>query len=334
MKLSNNYNLSLFSNKNLTSFKKESLNKSFVKKMLPKTMYVLLPLSILCTMCSKTENRVTEKTSFNNSNVEYFNVKESTKEAVQNSLENLKSKAKTIDFLDEVNIDVTKNFKNLDTKEAFRCALKERPNSESTGGISFYSDKNIARKICLQEDAHKQSRIHKEAQASAIKSTLMHEIGHQFDDFYGHNHESTIAKNWNEVQVKRAQEDSLSVYSNPTDVKDFQVKLDYIRQNGLSDKKEFKEAYYKDLQKIHEIQTSGNGKLAEKLFYFVPRVESLNEITLERVDGLDARRSETYAELFSYAVGEDNGDKEAFLSNFSNSYKIVKRDIEKYLGIK
>ena len=60
----------------------------------------------------------------------------------------------------------------------------------------------------------------------------------------------------------------------------------------------------------------------------------MNEITLERVDGLDARRSETYAELFSYAVGEDNGDKEAFLSNFSNSYKIVKRDIEKYLGIK
>ena len=38
-----------------------------------------------------------------------------------------------------------------------------------------------------------------------------------------------------------------------------------------------------------------------------------------------------YANLFSYAVGENDGDKDEFLDNFKNSYTIVRSDIEKYL---
>ena len=227
----------------------------------------------------------------------------------------------------------TKKFKNLDSNDAFRCALKERENSKYTGGISFYSDSAVPRKICIQESAHKENMDGKEAQATLIKSTLMHEIGHQFDEFYGHDSETPIAKKWNSVQVRRVQEDSLSVYTSPKE-KDLEAKIEYVRQNGLSDRKEFKEAYYKDLLNIYDVRESGNGILTKKLSYFVPNFEKIESITLEKIDLLDARRSETYAELFSLAVGEDNGDRETFLNNFSNSYNVVKRDLEKYIGLK
>lgn len=335
MKISNINNFYQYSPKSSNTFKTlKGLNtNSSLKKAFPKAMYVLLPLSILCTMCTKTENRVSGKTDFNNSQIEYFNVKKTTKDAIESSLNKFAKDAKTINFLDAVDIDITKKFKNLDSNDAFRCALKERENSKYTGGISFYSDSAVPRKICIQENAHDEKPNGKDTQATLIKSTLMHEIGHQFDEFYGHNSKSIVAKKWNSVQARKAQEDSLSVYTSPKE-KDLEAKIEYVRQNGLSDRKEFKEAYYKDLLNIYDVRKSGNGILTKKLSYFVPNFEKIESITLEKIDLLDARRSETYAELFSLAVGEDNGDKDAFLSNFSNSYKIVKKDIEKYLGIK
>ena len=45
------------------------------------------------------------------------------------------------------------------------------------------------------------------------------------------------------------------------------------------------------------------------------------ETTEEIVETKDALRSEVYANLFSYGIGENNGDKDAFISNFANSWE-------------
>ena len=70
----------------------------------------------------------------------------------------------------------------------------------------------------------------------------------------------------------------------------------------------------------------------ENLNYFLSGINLEEKITDDVVNLQDASRAEVYANLFAYATGENNGDKEAFLNNFQNSYKVVKKDIKNFLG--
>ena len=66
---------------------------------------------------------------------------------------------------------------------------------------------------------------------------------------------------------------------------------------------------------------------------FVEGIDLSKPITYEVVDAAELARTEVYANLFSYAIGENDGDKSRFVENFKNAYKVVKKDIKEHLHI-
>lgn len=308
------------------------------KRVLPKLLAVLLPLSILkCT--SNVDVRTSGVTDTENYKIEYFDVNQSTRDVVDNSLKDFKEQATNTDFLDGMVIDITKKYENLDDKDSFRRHLKNQKNVECVHGTSFYSDSAIPNRICLQEAAHNDDKFlnfirnFEFSSLESIDFTLMHELGHQFDKFYGHDHNANFAVERDNMLSKSANQDSLSVYNMPKDKNDLKIEYEYIDNSGLSDKTKFKEAFLKDLQNIAEIKKQDNGKLAYNIDYFIAGINFDKEITEKLVYIHDGSRAEVYANLFSYAVGKDDGDKEVFTQNFKNCYEVVKQDVLEKIGI-
>ena len=165
------------------------------------------------------------------------------------------------------------------------------------------------------------------------RQALMHEIGHQFDEYFGHDHNEKFAQKFDSVLYQK----EINPYENPYGYK-FSSKKEkdivefYHANNSLSDKNKFKEAYYKDLINIVKIKKANPDSLPLDLDYYTSGIVLNSEITPSDVDESNLGRCETYANLFSYALGENDGDKQDFINAFSNSYKIVIEDIEKYLG--
>lgn len=303
---------------------KNSVTKNICKKVLIPSMFaMMIPLGLL-----QYSNRISEKTNLNGQKIEYFQVKHNTKEAIEEALLDFRAKAQNTEFLDGINIDVTQNYSKLDEKNSFRRSLKSEEHTSNICGTNFYSDSAIPKYICIQEDVH---RIY-ESPKNSIKFTLMHELGHQFDKFYGHDHNADFAIAYDKMLARNAALDSSLVYTRPSTLEDMTILYEYGCKNGLSDKSEFKNAFKKDLQNIAEIKQAGNKTLAKNLNYFLSGIKLEEKITDDVVNFHDASRAEVYANLFSYATGENNGDKEAFLNNFQNSYKVVKKDIKNFLG--
>ena len=65
--------------------------------------------------------------------------------------------------------------------------------------------------------------------------------------------------------------------------------------------------------------------------YYSKGIDFTMDITPEMVDGADRAREEVYANLFSYAMGENDGEKHDFLATFPNSYEVVKDDIKHFI---
>lgn len=330
-----NYNTPQFKGNNCTKIVKHPT----AKKYLPKLLAVLLPLSLLQCM-SNVDSRTSGKTEHENYTIEYFDIKTGTKDAIEKSLEDFEKNATNTDFLDDMTIDITKRYENLNNNDAYRRFLKQQHNVENVHGSSFYSDNAIPKRVCIQEAAHNDDKIRNLLQNfefSSIESidfTLMHELGHHFDKYYGHNHNAKFVQKREAMLSKYANQDSLSVYKMPKEKDDLITEITYSDNSGLSDKADFKDAFLKDLQNIAEIKNTGKGKLAQNIDYFIAGINFKEEINEKTVFIHDGSRAEVYANLFSYAVGKDDGDKETFIENFKNSYEIVKKDVAEYIGIK
>ena len=119
----------------------------------------------------------------------------------------------------------------------------------------------------------------------------------------------------------------------PKDKDDLITEITYSDNSGLSDKPDFKQAFLKDLQNIAKIKKEGKGKLASNISYFIKGINFNKKIDEKAVSIYGASRAEVYANLFSYAVGKDDGEKDVFTENFKNSYKIVKRDVSEKIGM-
>ena len=302
-----------------------------VKKILPKLLAVLLPLSIL-KCASNIESRVDGNFQGENYRVEFFDVKSGTKNHIVSSLKDFEEKATNIDFLDGTTIDITNEHEDLDNGDAFRRYLKQQGYAPTVHGSSFYSDGVISKKICVQEAAHDDNKINGSSLES-IDFTLMHELGHQFDKYYGHDRNADFVKERETMLARYAGQDSLSIYKLPTNEKDLETEINYLQNSGMSDKTNFQDAFLKDLKDIAEIKKQGTGKLARNIDYFIKKVNFNKEINEKVVSNLDGTRSEVYANLFSYAVGKNDGDKETFTQNFKYSYEVVKKDVSEKIGI-
>ena len=310
--------------------------KSPLRKAIP---YVAAGM-LLCGGIKSCSNETFSGTEdHDNIKVEYFNVKKETKDSVMYPLYYLKSKLSADNkFLDNIEIDIADDYKNLDDINSFREYIKNNGDAKNDKGCSFYSDNNLSRRIALQESAHNTDKVlnfvrnGRLSALPAMRQSLMHEIGHQFDNYFGHDHDAKFATTWDSIMLAREKDPYLDPYSYPVSCDDKKAQKKYIWNSGLSDRNVFYEAFKKDLETVKKIKDKDPSRLPRNIDYYIALIDFSKELTYKDIENAEHARSEVYANLFSYATGQDDGDKEKFITCFSNSYKVVKNDIIKYLG--
>ena len=291
-----------------------------------------------------TGNKISDNDNIDGMKIEYLNVKKETRDFIATPLITLKSKLnKDNDFLKDVKISIAGTYKDLNDDHSFKTYLKEQEYTDLDKGINFYSDNNLQKIIIVQADPHDNFGDKALSETAglgysdlpSLKHTLMHEVGHQFDEYFGHDHNAKFARDWDKVLEKKEHDSHRNpyTYENETPAEE-EIGVEYKWNSGLSDKPEFQEAILKDLKHVAKLKKQNSKHLACNVDYYTQSIDFTKPITNYEVDLADVARSEVYANLFAYAIGENDGDKEDFVENFKNSYKIVQRDIQKYLNIK
>lgn len=314
--------------------------KNLCKKVSPYILSGLMLLGIKSCPSGENVTRCSGEENFNNIKVEYFDVKQDTKDSIMVPIKKLKSKLTSEnDFLDGLNIDITKKFSSLNDSNSFRIYAKNRTQG-ATKGLSFYSDKKLPRRIIIQEKVHALDKFRnykvtgEYTAVPALRQSLMHEVGHQFDNYFGHDHNSYYAQKWDSIMYAQELDKNSSPYKFETKTtKDKDIDIKYNKNSSLSDKKIFKEAILKDIKNIQALKNANSKDLPKNLSYYIQNLNLSKEITIKDIEKADLTCAEVYANLFSYAIGEDEGDRKQFIKCFRNSYGIVKNNISKYLNI-
>ena len=287
--------------------------------------------------------RSTGKDTSKDYNVEYYNVKKDTKNEVVTRFERFRSDLpEGSNFLNGVTLIITDKNSSLEDDYSFKTFLKNSDNMKYAGGVSFYSDKNMPCIITIQEypntfhdDFYILSKTGEQSINPLLRHALLHEIGHQFDEYFGHNHDEKYARSFDSLMYIKEQDpnDNPYVYG-PKNEKEKNIIENYCQKNGLSDTDEFKKAILKDFQYVSKIKRTAPGYLPINIDYYTQGLDLSMGVSQDDVERADIARSEVYANLFSYACGENDGDKTEFLNTFKNSYNIVVNDIKTYLGAK
>ena len=254
--------------------------------------------------------------------VEYSNVRPITRDSVMKPVYDMKQRlTPENDFLGGTKFDIAESFAEIKANDGFKKHLRERKSRKSLKGTSFYSDGNLQRRIALQEIAHKNSY-------PEMRQTLMHEVGHQFDNWFGHDHNAEYAQKWDSlICLKDTPYEFLTLTEH-----DKNLDIEYNYNNSLSDKPKFQKALLKDLQNIGRMKRRHEA-MPQNMDYYIGKFDLYN-FTPEDIDGENAARAEIYAQLFSYATGQNDGEKEIFVKCFLNCFDVVNEDIERILKIK
>jgi len=265
--------------------------------------------------------------SFNDINVEYSHVDRITKDSVMKPVYDLSLHLKKDnDFLRGIRFDIADKFSEIEPDNPFQRYLKEFKTENDIKGVSFYSDSKLPKQVAIQEISHLD--LNRKVDYMAMRQTLMHEIGHHFDNFFGHNHSADYAQKWDSLMYSKE-----CPYNFATDTKyDKELDREFNYNNSLSDKKEFQHALIKDLKHIGRLLRRYD-TMPKNLDYYIDGFDFYREATANDVNLNNSARAEIYANLFSYAMGEDDGDRELFIRCFENCYNIVKGDIQTFLQI-
>lgn len=252
----------------------------------------------------------------------------STKKSVKKALQTAVNKFEPQVFRG-VSVHVASDFSNLPTKgSAMNNYLREHESDFwATGGVS--TDNSFEREIFIQEShfskKFKPINLFTKFSFSAdeeIEQYTMHELGHIFD-FYGGNPE---LKEKHDQLIRKYYDKQFETFEALPEEEKFMI--EYMKDNGFSDKKDFKKAIEKDLSQL-ELTSSITNNYGYLLGEFYNR--GLDIIpNSEDVENADASRMEIFAQLFSYAMGTDDGNKEKFIKMFPNAYKIVNQYIKQH----
>ena len=279
-----------------------------------------------------------DKDNINGINVEYFNVKPETKESITQCCEEFTSNLnENNNFLKGTNLIITDKPSSLDNNndDFFKKFVKENYTMNSINGLSFYSDSRLPRSIIIGESTHinDMKYLGKSSYTPLLRHSLMHEVGHQFSEYFGHNHNDKFALELDSLlEVKNTDPCENPCWYNFNDEVELEIAKKYAQNNELADKEAFKKALLKDYKNLARIITDEPENLPLNIDYYTNGIDFSWEITLQDVEDAYMARSEVYANLFSYAVGEDNSDKTNFINAFPNSFEVVKKDIKTYLG--
>lgn len=253
-------------------------------------------------------------------------VDDSTKKSVKKSLRTAMEKIEP-SFFNNLTLHVTSDFSNLDSHNNFSKYLKSNEGDLSNVKGVTASEEISQREIYIQESAFKFDKLLNIFSSQPFRAdkkielTTMHELGHQFDTYYGTDNE--LKQEIDALQKKYKY--TFDEVSLTKDEEKFYKK--YKDNNGYSDKNDFKTAVLKDLQKINpkKLDLDDGYFLAE----FFDRGLDIKP-NKDDVQKADYTRGEVFAQLFAYAMGTDDGKKDKYLQLFPNTYKVVKNYIEKH----
>lgn len=167
-----------------------------------------------------------------------------------------------------------------------------------TGGMTWPKIENDNKKEIIVKTSNSWAfNIQSNKSVSDVEQATMHEIGHQFDDYFGNCNADLLAeieKLPSGVEFNKKQED---LYNKCLATKD------------LSDSKEFKCAWKKDAENLGKNTFSNFLFKRSCIDYYIFDVDITDWVTDKEVYKADYHRSEIFAQLFSYAMGQDDEQK-------------------------
>ena len=252
-------------------------------------------------------------------------VDDSTKKSVKKSLKTAMDKIEP-SFFNNLTLHVASDFSNLDSHNTCSRFLKNNENDYSnTKGVANFND--FQREIYIQESAFKFDKLLNVFSSQPLRAdkkielATMHELGHQFDNYYGTDNK--LKQEFYALQKKYK-----NTYEEVSLTKEEEKLYDkYLDNNGYSYKNDFKTAVLNDLQKINPKKLDLDdgyfiGEFFNKGFDIKPNKDDVQKA--------DYTRGEVFAQLFAYAMGTDDGKKDKYLQLFPNTYKVVKNYIAKH----
>jgi len=262
-----------------------------------------------------------------NTNI-YFRYYRGTDANTRNSLKNTVSDfVKKLDynknFLKGFQFYLVKDYKDLPaTSEFTKCVKENSDEYKYTGGMTIPMICNNNKKEIVINAANQgiSSIWNSNKSAEQIAQATMHEIGHQFDDQFGSCDAALLEK-------------AKTLPFETTTKEQDKILIEYQSQKDLSDTKEFKKAWQKDAEELGKDTLSNYWFKQRHLDFYVWDVDITDGVTSQEVDEADYSRSEIFAQLFSYAMGTDDGQKDAIVKKYPNSYKVVKQFIKTHLNI-
>ena len=253
----------------------------------------------------------------------YTGVTDNSKMSVRNTVNNFRNQIKqNEDFLKGFTFHVVTDYTNLDGNSELTKFVKENNIFYTAGGMTVPAVYNKDKKeIIINVNNTGPSCIwQKNKTDSEISQAIMHEIGHQFDDFFGSCDEDLLER------VKQ-------LPFTTTTKEEEEIMMQHSLTKDLSDTPEFKTEWKKDIENYSKLS------FIDKIFNGIPfeytpyEIDITDGISDEEVEKSDNARSEIFAQLFSYAIGEDDGEKKDITNIYKNSYNLIKTYISNFLGI-
>ena len=297
---------------------------------------VLFAVSLISS-CSS-EQRTSGTEYYGATKVEYINVTQEAKDSLDVTLKLFMARlSEKNNFLDGMEIVVVRTYDDLNDTHSFKTFLRDMDSTGEEKGTSFYSDRYITPIIIIREGSHGWSdKLFNNVQGlgysyiPTLRHSLMHEIGHQFDEYYGHDHDADFAIQWDSVLCDKEKDKNQNPYVfDMTDEED-KMRFVYNQQSGLSDTPAFKEAFLEDLKYLAKLKKTSPERMPVNWEYYTQDI-NWEQLTIGEVELADEARTETYANVFAYAIGENDGDRSDFCDAFKHSYEVALKDIEKFL---
>ncbi len=252
-----------------------------------------------------------------------------SRDVIKNYVKDLIKKSKNKEFFSNINVFITKDLKKSSLQGVHNKKLFEYLVDQKNGvqGLAINPALNNDKlEIFIKIENSVMGLFDTQIPAAELKNNTTHELGHLFDYYYGANHNSKTVSKLSNYNIPKAEWGRIAE--------------EYMNNCNLSDSEEFKKAWKADVESLGQLSYFERKYTEYKLGYSNPTNYSKIDIT----DGIDDNemaladidRSETFAQLFSYALGnEANGiEDEKFTKNtFKNTYVVVKNYIEKFLGI-
>lgn len=301
-----------------------------------KTIWFSIISIVFFATISSCSNRITEENDDHGYHLECYRVKASTRDTLTMLYDKFRSALnENNDFLKGVTLVLVDKFAHLQGDHSFEQFLKCRSDVEEIKGVSFYLDHSLSKIIVMQEKASNRidamyywTQEGRYTVVPCLRHFLMHEIGHQFDEFFGHDHHAKYVCDYDSVLLVMEDDPNRCPYSFKYYSQEEQAVIEFYKaNNSLSDREEFKEAVFKDYIKLADKVLADSDDLPLDLNYYAKGIDFSSEITAEMVEEAEYTRAEVYAQLFSYAMGENDGDRRDFLNAFPNSFEVVKNDI-------